>query len=94
MNSCDVIVLGAGAAGLMCASEAASRGRKVLVLEQGHRPGPKILVSGGGRCNFTNLDVYPANYVSSNPAFVDDALSPVHPERLHLSRSISLHSLP
>lgn len=94
MNSCDVIVLGAGAAGLMCASEAASRGRKVLILEQGHRPGPKILVSGGGRCNFTNLDVYPSNYVTSNPGFVDDALSRFTPKdfiSLVQARSIPFH---
>src|SRR5580692_10649847 len=70
MNSYDVLILGGGAAGLMCACEAAARGRRVLVLEQGVRPAPKILVSGGGRCNFTNLHATPVNYVSSNPAFV------------------------
>jgi predicted Rossmann fold flavoprotein len=79
MNN-DVIVLGGGAAGLMCAAEAASRGRKVLVLEQGHRPGPKILVSGGGRCNFTNIYAKPSNYYSSNPGFVNEALASFKPK--------------
>ncbi len=80
MNTYDVMVLGGGAAGLMCASEAASRGRRVLVLEQGRRAAPKILVSGGGRCNFTNREVTPANYVTSNPGFVDPALSRFTPK--------------
>jgi len=80
MNTYDVIVLGGGAAGLMCASVAASRGRKVLVLEQGYRPGPKILVSGGGRCNFTNLYAKPSNYISSNPGFVNEPLSRFQPK--------------
>jgi hypothetical protein len=71
----DVIILGAGAAGLMCASEAAGRGRKVLVLEKGARPAPKILVSGGGRCNFTNIHAKAKDYVTTNPAFVPYALS-------------------
>jgi predicted Rossmann fold flavoprotein len=80
MNTYDVIVLGGGAAGLFCAFEAATRGRKVLVLEQGHRPGPKILVSGGGRCNFTNLYAKPSNYYCSNPDFVNNALSQFKPK--------------
>lgn len=71
----DVIIIGAGAAGLMCAIEAAKRGRKVLVLEKANKVGKKILMSGGGKCNFTNLDVEPANYICHNPHFVISALS-------------------
>ena len=79
MNSYDVVILGGGAAGLMCAAEAAARGRKVLVLEQSPKPAPKILVSGGGRCNFTNLYAKPANYISSNPAFIHYAMGKFTP---------------
>ena len=71
----DLIVIGAGAAGLMCAMTAASRGRKVLVLERANKVGKKILMSGGGRCNFTNLYVTPERYVSANPHFCKSALS-------------------
>ena len=59
---CDVVIIGAGAAGLMCAIEAGKRGRKVVVLEKAAKPGRKILISGGGRCNFTNYDVAAHNY--------------------------------
>ncbi len=71
----DVIVLGAGAAGLMCAATAAARGRSVLVLERNDAPGRKVLVSGGGRCNFTNVDAAPDRYVSANPHFAKSALA-------------------
>lgn len=71
----DVIVLGAGASGLMLASLAAQRGRKVLVLEKANKIGKKILMSGGGKCNFTNMDVEPAHFISHNPHFVISALS-------------------
>jgi predicted Rossmann fold flavoprotein len=71
----DVIILGAGAAGLMCAGIAAKRGRSVLVLEQARHPGEKIRISGGGRCNFTNLYTSPANFLSKNPRFCHSALS-------------------
>jgi predicted Rossmann fold flavoprotein len=71
----DVIVIGGGAAGLMCAIEAGKRGRSVLVLEQNERLGKKILISGGGRCNFTNLEAGPDNYASSNPHFAKSALA-------------------
>ncbi|EJG0888032.1 TPA: NAD(P)/FAD-dependent oxidoreductase [Vibrio parahaemolyticus] len=71
----DVIVIGAGAAGLMCASSAGQRGRSVLVLDHGKRPGRKILIAGGGRCNFTNYDVTAKNYLSQNPHFVKSALA-------------------
>ena len=70
----DVIILGAGAAGLMCAGVAGSRGRSVLVLEQARQPGEKIRISGGGRCNFTNLHASPANFLSDNPHFCRSAL--------------------
>ena len=71
----DVIVLGAGAAGLMCAIEAGKRGRRVLVLERADRIGKKILISGGGRCNFTNLHTSPENFISANPHFAKSALA-------------------
>jgi predicted Rossmann fold flavoprotein len=75
MSVHDVIILGAGASGLFCAAEAAFRGRKVLVIDHQPQPGRKILVSGGGRCNFTNLHAGPGHYLSSNPDFVRSALS-------------------
>lgn len=71
----DVIVLGAGASGLMLAALAAARGRQVLVLEKANKIGKKILMSGGGKCNFTNLDVEANHYISHNPHFVISALS-------------------
>lgn len=71
----DVIIIGAGAAGLMCAIEAGKRGRSVLLLEKAEQAGRKILVSGGGRCNFTNLYVEPAAYLSDNPHFCKSALA-------------------
>ena len=70
----DVLVLGAGAAGLMCAIESARRGRRTLVLDLADRPGKKILISGGGRCNFTNIHASPENFISENPHFVRSAL--------------------
>jgi predicted Rossmann fold flavoprotein len=74
-NSFDVIVLGGGAAGLMCAIEAGRRGRRVAVLERAERIGKKILISGGGRCNFTNLHCRPENFISANPHFAKSALA-------------------
>src|SRR5580700_6716431 len=71
----DVLILGAGAAGLMCAIEAGRRGRRTLVLEHADRPGKKILISGGGRCNFTNLHARPENFLSANPHFAKSALA-------------------
>jgi len=71
----DVLILGAGAAGLMCAIEAGRRGRRILVLEHADRPGKKILISGGGRCNFTNLHTAPENFLSANPHFAKSALA-------------------
>jgi predicted Rossmann fold flavoprotein len=75
----DAIILGAGAAGLMCAIEAGKRGRRVLVLERADRLGKKILISGGGRCNFTNLRTGPENFISSNPHFAKSALARYSP---------------
>ncbi|HET7332442.1 NAD(P)/FAD-dependent oxidoreductase [Dyella sp.] len=71
----DVLVIGAGAAGLMCAITAGQRGRRVLALDHANKPGKKILMSGGGRCNFTNLGVTPAQYISANPHFCKSALA-------------------
>ncbi|HEY8037251.1 MAG TPA: NAD(P)/FAD-dependent oxidoreductase [Methylobacter sp.] len=75
MSDTDVIIIGAGASGLMCAIEAGKRGRKVLVLDHANKAGKKILMSGGGRCNFTNYSIEPSNYVSHNPHFCKSALS-------------------
>ncbi|MDN5415898.1 MAG: NAD(P)/FAD-dependent oxidoreductase [Acinetobacter sp.] len=74
-NQYDVIVLGAGASGLMLAAKAAARGRKVLVVEKANKIGKKILMSGGGKCNFTNLYVEPESFISHNPHFVISALT-------------------
>ena len=76
----DAIVLGAGAAGLMCAIEAGKRGRRVLVIERSERVGKKILISGGGRCNFTNVHTGPENFISTNPHFAKSALARYGPE--------------
>ena len=75
MNNYDVIVIGGGAAGLFCALTAGQRGRSVLVLDSSNKVGKKILMSGGGGCNFTNLDITPENYLSNNPHFCISALN-------------------
>jgi hypothetical protein len=75
----DVIVLGAGAAGLMCAAMAGRRGRRVALLDHNGQPGRKILISGGGRCNFTNLHCGPRNFLSENPHFAKSALAAYQP---------------
>ncbi|MEL6301408.1 MAG: NAD(P)/FAD-dependent oxidoreductase [Pseudomonadota bacterium] len=75
MRVYDVIVLGGGAAGLMCAATAGQRGKRVLVLEGSNKPGKKILMSGGGRCNFTNLYCDPSHFLSDNPHFCKSALA-------------------
>jgi len=72
---CDVLVVGAGAAGLMCALTAGQRGRIVQVIDHANKPGKKILMSGGGRCNFTNTGTTPANFLSANPHFCKSALA-------------------
>ncbi|MEE1657263.1 NAD(P)/FAD-dependent oxidoreductase [Microvirga sp. CF3062] len=74
MDQFDVVVIGAGAAGMMCAVEAGKRGRSVLVIDHAAKPGEKIRISGGGRCNFTNLNASPANFISQNPSFAISAL--------------------
>ncbi|MDH0746536.1 NAD(P)/FAD-dependent oxidoreductase [Pseudomonas sp. GD03842] len=75
MPATDVLIIGAGAAGLMCAATAANRGRKVMLIDHANKPGKKILMSGGGRCNFTNLYTEPANFLSQNPHFCKSALA-------------------
>jgi len=75
MTETDVIIIGAGASGLMCAIEAGKRGRRVMVIDHANKAGKKILMSGGGRCNFTNLSIEPQNYLSHNPHFCKSALS-------------------
>jgi hypothetical protein len=78
-NRYDVIILGAGGAGMMCAIHAGRRGRSVVLLDHSKKLGGKILISGGGRCNFTNMGAGPANYVSKNPHFCKSALSRYQP---------------
>ncbi len=79
METFDVVVVGAGGAGMMCAIEAGKRGRRVLVLDHAQSPGEKIRISGGGRCNFTNLGAAPSNFLSQNPHFCISALSRYRP---------------
>lgn len=75
MKTFDAVIIGAGAAGLFCAAQAGQRGLRVLVVDNGKKPGRKILMSGGGRCNFTNMHVEPAAYLSGNPHFCKSALA-------------------
>src|SRR2546429_1165446 len=75
MHKFDVLVLGAGAAGLLCAIEAGKRGGRIAVLEHADRVGKKILISGGGRCNFTNIYCQPENFISANEHFAKSALA-------------------
>ena len=75
MRSTDVVIIGAGAAGLMCALTAAGRGRKVMLIDHANKAGKKILMSGGGRCNFTNMYTEPNNFLSQNPHFCKSALA-------------------
>jgi predicted Rossmann fold flavoprotein len=88
----DVIILGAGAAGLMCAIEAGKRGRRVVVLERADRIGKKILISGGGRCNFTNLYTSPENFFSANRHFAKSALARYTPA--DFVRLVEKHGIP
>ena len=80
MDQFDVIVIGAGAAGMMCAIEAGRRGRRVLVVDHAKAAGEKIRISGGGRCNFTNIHTGPANFLSANPSFCISALRRYRPQ--------------
>jgi hypothetical protein len=88
----DVIVLGAGAAGLMCAAVAGQRGRRVALLEHGGQPGRKILISGGGRCNFTNLHCGPGDFLSENPHFAKSALALYQPR--HFIELVERYGIP
>jgi predicted Rossmann fold flavoprotein len=88
----DVIVLGAGAAGLMCAAVAAQRGRRVVLLEHNAQPGRKILISGGGRCNFTNIYCAPDRFISENPHFAKSALALYQPQ--HFLELVELYGIP
>ena len=88
----DVVVLGGGAAGLMCAAEAGKRGRSVLVIEHNAGIGRKILISGGGRCNFTNTDIAPSNFISDNPHFAKSALARYGPG--DFIRLVEKHRIP
>ena len=87
----DVLVIGAGAAGLMCAITAGQRGRRVLVIEHANKVGKKILMSGGGRCNFTNTGTTPANYLSANPHFCKSALARYTP--WHFIEMVERHAI-
>lgn len=87
----DVVVLGAGAAGLMCAATAGYQGQRVLLLDHTDKPGKKILMSGGGRCNFTNLNTTPANYLSANPHFCISALKRYTPQ--HFVELVDRHGV-
>jgi predicted Rossmann fold flavoprotein len=88
----DVAVIGGGAAGLMCAIEAGKRGRRVLVIEHSPRLGRKILISGGGRCNFTNIHCTAANFLSANPHFAKSALARYGPQ--DFIRLVERHAIP
>lgn len=87
----EVIIIGAGGAGLMCAISAGYRGRRVLLLDQAKRPGKKVLMAGGGRCNFTNLHVSPANFLSNNPHFCISALKRYHQQ--HFIDMVERHGI-
>src|ERR1700685_1377913 len=88
----DALILGAGAAGLMCALEAGKRGRRVAVLERAEHPGKKILISGGGRCNFTNIHCRPENFISANPHFAKSALARYTPS--DFIALVEMHRIP
>ncbi len=79
-SSCDVLIIGSGAAGMMCAIEAGKRKRKVILVDHSDRIGRKILISGGGRCNFTNINTTPESFVSQNPHFCKSALAQYTPQ--------------
>lgn len=90
-NTFDVIIIGAGAAGLMCAQFAAHAGNKVLILDHSHKLAEKIRISGGGRCNFTNLNAAPERYISQNKHFATSALARYTPQ--HFTELLDLHNI-
>lgn len=92
MSETDIVVIGGGAAGLFCAIEAGKRGRKVVVLEHAERIGKKIAISGGGRCNFTNLNTSADNFISDNPHFCKSALARYTP--LDFVSLVKKHNIP
>ena len=87
----DVLIIGGGAAGLMCALTAGRRGQRVLLVEHANRCGKKILMSGGGRCNFTNTGTTPANFLSANPHFCKSALARYTPA--HFIEMVDHHGI-
>ena len=90
-TACDVVVIGGGAAGLMCAATAGARGLRVVVIDHANRIGKKILMSGGGRCNFTNTGTTPANFLSANPHFCKSALARYTPS--HFIELVERHRI-
>jgi len=92
MHTSDVVILGAGAAGMLCGIQAGRRGRRVVILERAPTVGRKILISGGGRCNFTNVGASPAQFVSENPQFCTSALARFTPE--DFLRMVEAHQIP
>jgi len=91
MQEFDVVIIGAGAAGLMCAATAGYRDRRVLVIDHANKAGKKILMSGGGRCNFTNLNSTPDNFISANPSFCISALKRYTPQ--HFLELVERHGI-
>jgi predicted Rossmann fold flavoprotein len=91
MQDFDVIVIGAGAAGMMCAAQCGQRGRRVLLIEHYHKLGEKIRISGGGRCNFTNIHTRPENFLSKNPHFCRSALARYTPQ--HFIALVEKHGI-
>src|SRR5215475_8045447 len=90
-QSTDVVIIGGGAAGLMCAIIAGRRGRSVVLIEHNAQPGRKILISGGGRCNFTNLNTRPDHFLSANPHFAKSALARYTPH--HFVEMVQRHGI-
>ena len=90
-KTADMVIIGAGAAGLMCAATAGYQGRSVLLLDHSDKPAKKVLMSGGGRCNFTNLNTTPANFISANPHFCISALKRYTPQ--HFLELVERHGL-
>ena len=90
----EVLIIGGGAAGLMCGRVAGARGRSVLILDHAKKPAEKIRISGGGRCNFTNIHSAPSAFLSANRHFCKSAFSRYHAGRLHRAGEAAWHRLP